>query len=742
MTSVSEMLADALERHRLGDLNAAEEGYNRILRLDPQHADALQLLGVAALARGRPQNAVDWFTKARENCEPAALLSNNLGTAYRDLNRNSEALVCFQEAVQLAPEFAGAHFNLAMTLQEDGETQAAADEYEEALANDPRFAAAFVRLGCLQVSEGHTREGLAHLECAVRIAPQDVAVLFPRAKALFAAGDSAQAEESLKRVLRFDPRHDGAREALRQMTASRDDSLPNAERALHAAQSGLQRRPDDVIALIDFATKAERAGRFDILTQTCQRILELVPEHNEAHRILGRHWAEIGESGKAVDHLQRTADSFPHDLDVHLRLSNALQDLDRIDAAVGCLRGFVQREPHAAIGWYNLGKLLQDQDEFAQAAECYQRTLAGDADFRDAAYNLGIVCRSQGRGEESLATLNRLLKRLPDDGEVHLQRALTWLSMGKFARGWDEYEWRWQSELRLRRFEEPLWDGSPLGDRTILVYAEQGVGDEIWLASCLDDVVSQAGRCIVECDPRLVALFARSYPECTVCARPIRRRFDSDSSSPQFDLQIPMASLPRFFRRDPHSFPERPRKLIAAADRLQKWRDRFAQLGDGLKVGISWRGGLKPDARRSRSTTLDQWLPLFEIADVRFVNLQYGDCRTELNACREKTGTKISDWDDADPLTDLDDFAAEIRALDLVISIDNSTVHLAGALGVPVWTLLPFGCDFRWLRETVVSPWYPSMQLFRQPRPRAWDDVFASVAEELSSLIRRDAGKP
>ncbi len=165
--------------------------------------------------------------------------------------------------------------------------------------------------------------------------------------------------------------------------------------------------------------------------------------------------------------------------------------------------------------------------------------------------------------------------------------------------------------------------------------------------------------------------------------------------------------------------------------RLRKWHERFAELGNGLKVGISWRGGRKPGVRRSRSTTLDQWIPVLRTPGVQFINLQYGECRQELATCPEQHGISIHDWDDADPVADLDDFAAQIAALDLVISIDNATVHMSGALGVPVWTLLPFAADYRWMTGTDTSPWYPSMTLFRQPEPRDWKTVFDRVVCEL-----------
>jgi ADP-heptose:LPS heptosyltransferase len=181
-----------------------------------------------------------------------------------------------------------------------------------------------------------------------------------------------------------------------------------------------------------------------------------------------------------------------------------------------------------------------------------------------------------------------------------------------------------------------------------------------------------------------------------------------------------------------------PAYLFAEPSLLEKWRERMNGLGPGLKVGISWRGGAEANVRRARSTTLDQWRGVLAVPGARFVSLQYGDTQSELDACYRGTGIEISDWEDADPLGDLDEFAAQIAALDLVVSVDNSTVHIAGALGLPVWTLLPFASDWRWLHGREDSVWYPTMRLFRQTAPRNWNDVFKSVVAKLTSRVQEN----
>jgi hypothetical protein len=238
-----------------------------------------------------------------------------------------------------------------------------------------------------------------------------------------------------------------------------------------------------------------------------------------------------------------------------------------------------------------------------------------------------------------------------------------------------------------------------------------------------------AARCILECDPRLVALFRRSYPQMDVVAE--------SEATPKLphDVQLPIGSIAQFVRRDLASFPDRRGFLVPDESRVAAWRNRYRELPAGFTVGISWRGGADAERQRRRSIPLDRWRPLLETPGVNFVALQYGEHEDELRAVERTAGIPIHRWPDADPLRDLDGFAARIAALDLVISVDNSTVHFAGGLGVPGWVLLPFDPDWRWMLDHDDSPWYPSLRLFRQPRPGDWAPVLQDVCRELRERV-------
>ena len=280
------------------------------------------------------------------------------------------------------------------------------------------------------------------------------------------------------------------------------------------------------------------------------------------------------------------------------------------------------------------------------------------------------------------------------------------------------------------------WNGESLIGKTIVVTAEQGVGDEIMFASCIPELIKKNPKQIVlECDSRLVPLLARSFTQVRVLKRKKRSKTDWLDEIGVVDFHISIGSLPRFFRQEFDDFPCRRAFIFSNNSLKAKWKERYQDLGKGIKIGISWTGGSKNSIKKSRSTTLKQWLPLFKM-NAYFINLQYGEHSEELRQLEESTGIHIYDWEDADPLTDLDNQAAQISELDLVISFPNATVHLAGALGTPTWVLLPFTPDFRWVLNREDSPWYPSVKLFRQHQYDDWTKVFSQVKNKLDVLIR------
>jgi tetratricopeptide (TPR) repeat protein len=479
----------------------------------------------------------------------------------------------------------------------------------------------------------------------------------------------------------------------------------------------------------------EKKDELEKAITSYKRALDLNPDLADVYNNLGNALYKKSHLDEAIPYLIKSLELNPEYILAFNNLGMIYKSKKEFDKAISSFHKVIELNPSSADAYYNLAVVLKEQNQSDEAFALLHKAIELNPSFADAYNNLALISEENGQIEESLAYYRKALSIKPDDAEIHWNISLTFLSSGNFEQGWKEYEWRLQVEdFKHNTFSQPQWDGRPLHEKTIIVAAEQGVGDEIMFASCLPELIAKSGLCIIECNKRLIPLFSRSFPKALVIGR-----LDIGAPYPEHlppaEMRISMGSLPKFFRPNLSSFPQLNAYLITDDKKVELWRKRFFQLGSGLKIGISWRGGSKPAEKLAKSTVLEQWKNLFSVAGVHFINLQYGDCTNELREAREKTGILIHDWEDADPLTDLDGFAAQITALDLVISVDNATVHMAGALGVPVWVLLPFSCDWRWMRDVDDTPWYKSVRLIRQKIQGDWDEVFKRTASELSHYL-------
>jgi hypothetical protein len=403
---------------------------------------------------------------------------------------------------------------------------------------------------------------------------------------------------------------------------------------------------------------------------------------------------------------------------------------------VSLLATVLQFQPDHLEAHNRLGILLAKQGRQEEALPHFLAVLRLDPRQARAHNNLGAALSELGRPAEALASFERALELWPDYAEAHKSRAMVRLLRGDFERGWAEYEWRWQcQDFSPRAYRQPPWDGSPLGGRTVLLHTEQGLGDTIQFIRYAPLVRACGGRVVVECERALLPLL-RSCPG-------VADWIAAGAALPEFDVRLPLLSLPRALGTTLATVPAAVPYLAADPDLVARWR-RELSFSDGVKVGVVWQGNPKNAADRRRSVPLLQFEPLARVEGVRLVSLQKGPGAEQL---AEATGRF--------PVTDygsrLDvgagafvDTAAAMRALDLVVSCDTAAAHLAGALAVPVWVPLSLAADWRWLLGREDSPWYPTMRLFRQERLGDWAPVFARMAEELGRLRDRppQAGRP
>jgi len=349
----------------------------------------------------------------------------------------------------------------------------------------------------------------------------------------------------------------------------------------------------------------------------------------------------------------------------------------------------------------------------------------------EAFYNRANALMDLRRYEDALKDYGRVIALRPDNAEAHLNEAVCRLMLGDFAKGWEHYEWRWKTKERKpskRSFPQPLWDGKFV-DGVLFTWAEQGLGDQIFHAGMVEDLRRHAKHLVVDTKPRLVELFKRSFPGVEIIAQ------GEQPHGGRIDVQVPMGSIGQYLRRRWEDFPARKSGyLVADAARAQDLRRRLT--GDGhLIVGLSWISKATYYSEQKSARLLDLE-PILKLPRIRFVDLQYTDTLEERIAVKGSTGVEVYRLDDIDNREDIDGLAALITACDLVVTVSNTTAHLAGALGKKVFLLLPYseGSLWYWHTDREDNPWYPSARLFRQTAIGDWSGVIQRVAKALDPV--------
>jgi hypothetical protein len=398
--------------------------------------------------------------------------------------------------------------------------------------------------------------------------------------------------------------------------------------------------------------------------------------------------------------------------------------------AIAAFRQAIAIDPDFPEAYINLGTALQsDEKTVDQAIAAYRQAIALRSDFPEAHNNLGTALQAQCRLDEAVASYRQAIALQPNLPRAHLSVAFSLLARQDFLEGWEEYEWRWKCDPSPQRtFVQPQWDGSPLQGRTL--------GDNIQFIRFLPLIAarmeSRCGKIIVECQAQLVQLVATIVQTLSpsICER--CEIITRGQPLPPFDLHCPLLSLPRAFKTAPDSIPAKVPYLFPAPPQIDSWRQRVNPCGPWMDIGIAWAGSPTNKRDRVRSISLKYLALLAESPRTRFFNLQKGPAAAQAKSA--PAGFELIDW--TDQFNDFHDTAAFMANLDLVITVDTSIAHLAGALGRPVWVMLPFTPDWRWQLDRSDSPWYPTMRLFRQSTPGDWAGVIRQVVDALSDLIK------
>jgi len=640
--------------------------------------------------------------------------------------------VC-RQLLQLDPGQADALHVLGLVAWRRGERERALAEIRKAIASDPRKPQPHNSLGVMLRDLGDVAGAEAAFRAAIGLMPNYPEALTNLGNILCEVGRLADAETTHRRVVELAPSYADGHNNLATVFA-KQERWEDAIAECRIAVDLLSARADFHINLGNALAATEK---WEDAAIAYRRAAELAPDNADAYANLGLMLYRLDQLEQAVEAHRRAAALNPQNARIWVNLSAAEADLGDVDIALESSRKALSIDRELPEAHNAVGMALKMKGMTADAIAAFETALRLRPDYDKAYNNLGNALHAQGRFFDAMEAYRKAVALTPDYAEAQCNKGMLHLLLGEFEPGWRGYEYgmqirRARSKSHYQRYR--AWGGEDLKGKTILLSAEQGVGDQIMFASLLPDLRERQATCLVSLDERLRPVLQRSMNGLTFVAQ-------GDTALSQLgrhaiDFQAPIGSLCRWLRPSLACFSSRGAYLRADAAQAELLRSRYRRRFGGRPiVGISWRGGTG-EVALARSIALTAWAPLLQQGDIGFVSLQYGDSRADLESVRNEIGADVFYDETIDPLKDLDEFAAQTAAMDLVISIDNSTVHMAGALAVPVWVLLPAVPDWRWMLGRSDSPWYPSVRLFRQQIPGVWTSVIDAVAAELERVFQ------
>ncbi len=610
--------------------------------------------------------------------------------------------------------------NRAVAAYKAGQLAQAEGICQQVISVDRNYFDALYVLAVVQATLGKNDDALANYDRALALQPRHAEAWSNRGNTLKSLKRYDEALDSFDKALAAQPDYPAAlsnRGAALFEMGRYEDALATYDRSLAI-------RPDQVVALYNRGGALQKLGRFEEAVESYDRALSVNPALVEAHANRGNTLNALQRYEDALASFDRALALRPDLVEALSNRGNALNGLKRYEEAlVNYDRAIACQRTHAGAH-YNRGTTLHQMGRYDEALASYDHAIALQPNYPEAFSNRGATLWELKRHAEALASYDRAIAIAPDFPEAHWNAAALRLLTGDFERGWAEYEWRWKYKTMAagrRNFTQAQWSGEPIDGKTILLHSEQGLGDAIQFCRYVPLVAARGARVILEVDGRLRELMS-SLDGAAQAVSP-------GDTLPHFDVHCPLLSLPRAFRTLIETVPSGVPYLRPPAERLTKWNARLGP-NQGMRVGLIWSGNPAHHRDQARSIALEALTPLLD-AGAKFFSLQK-DVRPADAALLAKRQDVVQI---ADELADFSDTAAVMAQLDLIISVDTSTVHLAGALGRPVWILLPYLPDWRWLLDRDDSPWYPTARLFRQDETRRWDTVIPRVQAVLSEMI-------
>ena len=504
---------------------------------------------------------------------------------------------------------------------------------------------------------------------------------------------------------------------------------PNIINTNEPSQTQVSKLTQEGIAL-------HQQGNFSEAQVIYEQILMGKPDHFDALQLLGVLFAQVKKYSQSVEFLSKALEINPNHAGAFSNRGIALKELKQFDEALASYDQAIAVKPDYLDAYSNRGNLLMELSRFDEALASYDQAIKINPDYAEAYHNRGTILQELRQFDEALASYGQAIKINPNYADAHWNAAICNFIKGNFKTGWIEYEWRWkhfECDSERLNTNRPIWDYKKTEQR-LLVWAEQGIGDHILFGGLFSELLEDVPNLLVQIDQRLIPIFIRSFPKIKFYPS---KNLDPNSNSKipesDYDIHLPIGSLGKYLRNDKKDFLP-TRNTYLKDDELKTARikkDLIALASSNNKLcGISWKSK-STFTGHQKSTTLKYFIKTLDLEGYTFVSLQYGKTKDEIKEVRNELGVNIISYEEVDNFLDIDGLSSLIQACDKVITVDNITSQLAGALGKQTHILLTFNPWWCWMLERNDSPWYPSIKLYRQDKINDWDSAFKKLKADL-----------
>jgi len=634
-------------------------------------------------------------------------LHNIAGASNAALKNFDASINNYKHAIKINPDFADAHNNIGNAFLGKGDLDEAIASYKKATLVNPDYTEAYLNLGNAFMDKGMMDDAIVNYKESIKTNPNLAITYHLIANALRIKGDLENAIANYKKATQIYPDYTEAYLNLGNVLMQQD--MP--DEAIDNYKKVIEINPDYADAFNNLGNALQVKGDIEDAIDNYNQAIIINPNYAEAFNNLGSALRGKGKLDDSINSFKRAIKLKPSYVDAYSNMGEALQASGRFKEAIKSCQQAIKIDPNFSGAYYNLGNSMVNVGQIKEALDCYNKAIKIKPNYPEAFLNMGNALRDMGELDSSLKFFKHAIKIKPDYSDAYYNESLVHLYKKNFKKGWSKYEWRLERReytFDLQTSKKTRWKESKKG--RVLLWPEQGIGDEVMFSSIITELYKKTDKLLVQADERLIPLFKRSFSKDIEFYSSIKCIDEND-----YDYHIPYGSLPEYFRQTIESFENSSKGWLQASDlKTKDLRSKLLLEDNQNLIGISWHSTAKRTGLQKRSMSLNHLATSLYSKNVRLISLQYGDVDNEIENLFAETGIKVIQVKDINNMNDIDDLAALISACDKVVSIDNSTAHLAGALGKDTQVILPYSCDWRWGDALEKSYWYSSLKLYRQ----------------------------